>query len=161
MAVDTPLRLTATALDQVRECPHGHEAHTHFHQDLHLLSITTVAADRICILMVTEIVIATVTVTELLGTDPLSAEATLTHTSQVIASVNVSVSARGIGIETETVHRATVDTVAARPVVEGGLTETGTTREIADSVATFAEPAVSRARRSDTSINLKGQNRGQ
>lgn len=161
MAVDIHLRLTGTVLDQVRECPHGHEAHTHFHRDPHLLSITTAAADRICILMVTEIAIATVTATEPLGTDPLSAEATSTHTSQVIASVNVSVSAREIGTETETAHRATVDTVAARPVVEGGLIETGTTQEIADSVATFAEPAVSRAGRSGTSINWRGQNRGQ
>lgn len=134
----------------------------HFHHDHHLLSITTAAADRICILMDTEIATATVTVTGLLGTDLLSAEATSTHTFQVIASVNVSVSARGIGTETETVHHATADTAADRPVVEGGLTETGTIREIADSAVTFAEPAVSRARTSDASTNLKeGSHRGQ
>lgn len=160
MGVDIPLPHTGMALDQVRECRHGHEAHTRFHHGRHLLSITTAAADRICILMDTEIAIAIGTVTERLGTDPLSAEATSTRTSQVIASVNVSASAREIGTETEIVHRATADTVADRPLVEGGRTETGTTRETADSVAAFAEPAVSRARRSEASINWKKGSRG-
>jgi dihydroxyacetone kinase DhaKLM complex PTS-EIIA-like component DhaM len=154
MGVDIPLTLTGTALDQVKECRRGHEAHTPSHHDRHLLSIITAAADRMCILMGSEIATAIGTATEHLGTDHLSAEATSTRTSQVIASVSVSVSAsaREIGTETETVHHVTADIVADHPLVEGGLTETGTTRETADSIAAFAEPAVSRARRSDTSI---------
>lgn len=120
MAVDTPLPLTEMALDRVRECRPGREAHTRFRHDRHLLSITTAAAVRICILMDIEIGTATVTVTEIerLETDrPWSAEATSTHTFQAIANVseNGSASVREIVTETETVHRATVVTVADLP----------------------------------------------
>ena len=138
------------ALDQARECQLGHAAHTHFHHDRHLPSTTTAAADQTCILMDTEIEIAIVTVTERLGTDLLSsAEATSTHTFQVIASVNGNGSARGIG--TGTVRRVTADTVVDRRLVAGCLTETGTMQETADSVTAFAEPAVSGVRRSEAS----------
>jgi hypothetical protein len=156
MVVDIPRPHIGMALDQVRGCRHGHEAHTHCHRDRHLLSITTPAEDRTCISMDTETAIGTVT--ERPGTDPLSAEAMSTRTSRVIASVNVSASAsaRGTGTETEIVHHATAGTVAGHPLVEGALTETGTTRETADNVAACAEPAASRARRSEASIERKG-----
>lgn len=151
MAVDTPHPLTGMALVQVRGCQLGHGAHMRSHHDLRLPSITTAAADRICILMDTEIgtVTVTATVTARLETDhPWSAEATSTHTSRAIASVNEngSASAREIETETETVHLATADTVADRPWAEGCLTEIGTTQETGDSDETFAEPIVSRAR---------------
>lgn len=164
MAVDTPLPLTEMALDQVRECRPGREAHTRSHHDLHLPSITTAAADRICILMDTEIGTATVTETERLETDHLwSAEATSTHTFQAIASVNEngSASVREIGTETETVHRAIAGTVADRPWVEGCLTETGTTQETADSITALPEPTVGRTRGTEASITLeKGPTEG-
>ncbi|KAK7707285.1 hypothetical protein SLS63_013770 [Diaporthe eres] len=154
------------ALDQVRECRLGREAHTRFRHGRHLLSITTAPADRICILMDTAIGTATATVneTERLETDHLwSAEAMSTHTFQAIANVNEngSASARGIVTEIETVHRATVVTVADPPLVEGYLTETGSTQETADSVTAFPEPAVGRARGTEASINLeKGPTEG-
>lgn len=148
------------ALDQVREFRLGREAHTRFHHDLHLPSITTAAAGRICILMDTEIGTATATETETerLETDHLwSAEATSTHTFQATASVNGngSASAREIGTGTAIVHRATADTVADRPWVEGRRTETGTTQETADSVTALPEPAVGRAGGTEASVTIE------